>query len=107
MLFFVWSDLSILGISLKRTMPPNTRAVPTQWVALKGFWKYQMEKRRLRNFLKHKMQVRVPGWGPNYIAVHLQVRTRVAVRLGHSAVSTNTADMQRYWEQSRLENLKG
>ena len=35
-----------------------------------------------------------------YIAVHLQVRTRVAVRLGHSAVSTNTADMQRYWEQN-------
>jgi len=58
-------------------MPPNTRAVPTQWVRLKGFWKYQMEKRRLRNFL--------------------QVRTSVAVRLGHSAVSTNTADMQRYW----------
>ena len=30
-------------------------------------------------------------------SLHLQVRTSVAVRLGHSAVSTNTADMQRYW----------
>ena len=29
----------------------------------------------------------------------------MAVRLGHSAVSTNTADMQRYWEQSRDERL--
>ena len=57
MLFFVLSDLSILGISLKRTMPPNTRAVPTQWVTLKGFWKYQMENRRLRNFLKRKVRV--------------------------------------------------
>ena len=95
MLFFVWPDLSILGISLKRTMPPNTSAVPTQWVTLKGFWKYQMEKRRLRNFLKTGYFLKCR----NIVEIHLQVKTRVAVRLGHSAVSTNTADMQRYWEQ--------
>ena len=59
LLFFVWSDLSILGISLKRTMPPKTRAVPTQWVTLKGFWKYQIEKRRLRNFLKQIIYIKV------------------------------------------------
>ena len=92
--------MSILGISLKRTMPPNTSAVPTQWVTLKGFWKYQMEKRRLRNFLKQSYDAGQGTKAPNDIAGHLQVRTRVAVRLGHSAVSTKTADMQRYWEQN-------
>ena len=97
--------MSILGISLKRTMPPNTRAVPTQWVTLKGFWKYQMEKRRLRNFLKQQGEKRYrSGNAQNDVAAHLQVRTRVAVRLGHSAVRTNTADMQRYCAQSRIRH---
>ena len=56
-----------------------------------------------------EMQVRGLGLGKGLYGVgfHLQVRTRVAVRLGHSAVSTNTADMQRYWEQSTIEYLTG
>ena len=39
--------------------------------------KYQMEKRRLMNFLV--------------------VRTKLAVRLVHSVVNTNTEKMQTYW----------
>ena len=44
---------------------------------VKGFWKYQMEKMRLRNFLS--------------------VTTRVTVRLAHSVVRTNTDEIQTYW----------
>ena len=51
-------------------MPPKTRPVPTQWRKVKLLLKYQMEKRRLMNFLV--------------------VRTRLAVRLVHSVVRTNT-----------------
>ena len=43
---------------------------------MKGFWKYQIEKMRLRNFLR--------------------VTTRVTVRLAHSVVRTNTEAMQTY-----------
>ena len=64
-------------MSEKRTMPPNTRPVPTQCSGVKGFWKYQMEKRREQNFLK--------------------VNTRVTVSDAHSVVKTKTALMQMYW----------
>ena len=53
--------------------------MPTQCVPVNGFWKYQMEKMTLMNFLT--------------------VRTRDAVRLVHSVVSTNTEKMQTYWRQ--------
>ena len=68
------------GISEKRRMPPNTSPVPIQCRPVKGFWKYQMEKRTLMNFL--------------------MVRTREAVRLVHSVVRTNTEKMQMYWRQT-------
>ena len=68
--------LIIPGISEKSKVPPNTNPVPTQWNMVKGFWKYKIEKRRLRNFLN--------------------VTTRVTVRLAHSVVRMKTADMQRY-----------
>ena len=64
------------GRSENMRVPPNTRPVPSQWYTVKGFWKYQMLKMRLRNFLR--------------------VTTRVTVRLAHSVVSTNTDEMQTY-----------
>ena len=65
------------GTSENTRVPPKTRTVPSQWRVVKGLLKYQMEKRRERNFLK--------------------VTTRVTVRLAHSVVRTKTAEMQRYW----------
>ena len=64
---------SIPGMSEKRRVPPNTRAVPSQWYTVNGFLKYRMEKRRLINLRS--------------------VMTRVTVRLAHSVVSTNTEEM--------------
>ena len=70
-------SLKSLGTSEKTRVPPKTSAVPSQWRVVKGLEKYQMEKRRERNFLR--------------------VTTRVTVKLAHSVVRTKTAEMQRYW----------
>ena len=70
-------SLKSFGTSENTRVPPKTSAVPNQWRLVNGFAKYQMEKRRERNFLR--------------------VTTRVTVRLAHSVVRTNTAEMQRYW----------
>ena len=56
------APLSSPGKSLKSTMPPKTRAVPSQWTGEKGFWKYQIEKSRDRNFLTVGVEVMVEGW---------------------------------------------
>ena len=70
-------SLNSFGTSENTSVPPKTSAVPSQWRVVKGLAKYQMEKRRERNFLK--------------------VTTRVTVKLAHSVVRTKTAEMQRYW----------
>ena len=64
-------------MSEKMMVPPNTRKVPNQWTRVKGFWKYQMEKRSERNFLT--------------------VTTRVTVRLAHSLVRIKTLLIQIHW----------
>ena len=62
--------------SPKAIVPPNTNAVAIQCVVVKGFWKYQMEKRRLTNLRR--------------------VTTSVTISEGHSTVRMKTPRIQTY-----------
>lgn len=67
---------TLLHTSVYSRVPRKTTAVPNQCQAVKGFWKYMMEKMRLRNFLS--------------------VTTRVTVSEAHSVVRMKTPRMQTY-----------
>ena len=51
-------------MSENRRVPPNTRLVPAQCRGVKGLEKYQIEKRRERNFLVKK-RVSIGTWITN------------------------------------------
>lgn len=66
----------LLKTSVYRSVPKKTTAVPIQCQTVKGFWKYMMEKMRLKNFLK--------------------VTTKVTVSDAHSVVRMKTPRMHTY-----------
>lgn len=67
---------TLLHTSVYSRVPRKTTAVPTQCQSVKGFWKYIMEKMRLRNLRS--------------------VTTRVTVSEVHSVVRMKTPRMQTY-----------
>ena len=66
----------LLSTSVYSRVPRKTTPVPTQCHEVKGFWKYMMEKMRLRNFLR--------------------VTTSVTVSEAHSVVRMKTPRMHTY-----------